>query len=202
MKLLEIVHPAAKSLVDVSLSQDAEVGDGTTSVVILSGELLKEAKPFIEDGVHPRSIIKAYRMASALAIQKVKDLSIGLKGTEDDKKEMLKKCAMTTLNSKLVSGEKEFFAQMVVDAVSVLDPNTLDLKLIGIKKVQGGGLRDSFLVNGVAFKKTFSYAGFEQQPKSFTDPKILVLNIELELKSEKENAEVGAFCPHYTSHLS
>jgi hypothetical protein len=58
-----------------------------------------------------------------------------------------------------VSGEKEFFAQMVVDAVSVLDPNTLDLKMIGIKKVQGGGLRDSFLVDGVAFKKTFSYAG-------------------------------------------
>ena len=58
-----------------------------------------------------------------------------------------------------VSGEKEFFAQMVVDAVSVLDPSTLDLKMIGIKKVQGGGLRDSFLVDGVAFKKTFSYAG-------------------------------------------
>lgn len=83
---------------------------------------------------------------------------------------------------------------MVVDAVSVLDASTLDLKLIGIKKVQGGGLRDSFLVNGVAFKKTFSYAGFEQQPKSFVDPKILVLNIELELKSERENAEVRVWC--------
>lgn len=91
-----------------------------------------------------------------------------------------------------VSGEKEFFAQMVVDAVSVLDPSTLDLRMIGTKKVQGGGLRDSFLVDGVAFKKTFSYAGFEMQPKSYRDPKILLLNIELELKSEKENAEV--FC--------
>lgn len=89
-----------------------------------------------------------------------------------------------------VSGEKEFFAQMVVDAVSVLDPSTLDLRMIGTKKVQGGGLRDSFLVDGVAFKKTFSYAGFEMQPKSYRDPKILLLNIELELKSEKENAEV------------
>lgn len=91
-----------------------------------------------------------------------------------------------------VSGEKEFFAQMVVDAVSVLDPSTLDLRMIGTKKVQGGGLRDSFLVDGVAFKKTFSYAGFEMQPKSYKDPKILLLNIELELKSEKENAEVLA----------
>jgi hypothetical protein len=89
-----------------------------------------------------------------------------------------------------VSGEKEFFAEMVVEAVSKLDPTTLDLKMIGIKKVIGGGLRDSFLVDGVAFKKTFSYAGFEQQPKSFDTPKILLLNIELELKAEKENAEV------------
>ena len=173
-----------------------------------------------------------------------------------------------------VSGEKEFFAKLVVDAVSVLDPQTLDLKMIGVKKVgaaalgrmraiavwfrlhhgcrsaapvstsacrhlfvlstegwyamqaanqtqraaglqairerqeiwysglcreqtccygaqvQGGGLRDSFLVDGVAFKKTFSYAGFEMQPRSFDNPQVLILNIELELKSEKENAEV------------
>ena len=80
---------------------------------------------------------------------------------------------------------------MVVEAVSALDTATLDMSLLGIKKVQGGGLRDSFLVSGVAFKKTFSYAGFEMQPKSYHNPKILLLNIELELKSEKDNAEVG-----------
>ncbi|GLI70076.1 hypothetical protein VaNZ11_014849 [Volvox africanus] len=191
MKLLDIVHPAAKSLVDVSLAQDAEVGDGTTSVVILAGEFLQESKPFIEEGVHPRSLIKSFRQASVLAVQRLKDQAISLEDKAlEEKKDLLKKCAMTTLNSKLVSGEKEFFAQMVVDAVSKLDPTTLDLKMIGIKKVQGGGLRDSFLVDGVAFKKTFSYAGFEQQPKSFSNPKILVLNIELELKAEKENAEI------------
>ena len=61
-----------------------------------------------------------------------------------------------------------------------------------LPQVQGGGLRDSFLVDGVAFKKTFSYAGFEMQPKAYDSPRILLLNIELELKSEKENAEVGA----------
>ncbi len=91
-----------------------------------------------------------------------------------------------------VSGEKEFFAKMVVDAVSKLDPETLDMSLLGVKKVQGGGLRDSFLVDGVAFKKTFSYAGFEMQPKAYDNPKVLLLNIELELKSEKENAEVSS----------
>ena len=103
---------------------------------------------------------------------------------------MLRKCAETTLNSKLVAGEKSFFGEMVVDTIGCLDPATLDMRLIGIKKVPGGAMRDSFLVNGVAFKKTFSYAWFEQQPKSFDSPKILALNIELELKSERDNAEV------------
>lgn len=79
---------------------------------------------------------------------------------------------------------------MVVDAVLSLDQDDLNEKLIGVKKITGGGLQDSLFVNGVAFKKTFSYAGFEQQPKFFKDPKIVCLNVELELKSEKDNAEV------------
>ena len=79
---------------------------------------------------------------------------------------------------------------VVVDAVLTLDQDDLNEKLIGVKKVTGGGLQDSLFVNGVAFKKTFSYAGFEQQPKYFKDPKIVCLNVELELKSEKDNAEV------------
>lgn len=79
---------------------------------------------------------------------------------------------------------------MVVDAVLTLDQNDLNEKLIGVKKVTGGALQDSRFIDGVAFKKTFSYAGFEQQPKTFKDPKIVCLNVELELKSEKDNAEV------------
>ena len=79
---------------------------------------------------------------------------------------------------------------MVVDAVLSLDQNDLNEKLIGIKKIPGGSLTESLFVNGVAFKKTFSYAGFEQQPKSFEKPKIVCLNVELELKAEKDNAEV------------
>jgi len=78
---------------------------------------------------------------------------------------------------------------MIVDSVLKLEEN-LDISLIGIKKEPGGSLEDSQFIEGVAFKKCFSYAGFEQQPKSFENPKILVLNIELELKSEKENMEV------------
>merc|ERR1711907_928246 len=84
----------------------------------------------------------------------------------------------------------EFFAEMIVKAVQMLDVNTMDVQAVGIKKVTGGSVTDSLLVDGVAFKKTFSYAGFEQQPKRFTNPKILLLNLELELKAEKDNAEV------------
>ncbi|KAF3951694.1 hypothetical protein CMV_022681 [Castanea mollissima] len=182
MKLLDIVHPAAKILVDIAKSQDSEVGDGTTTVVLLAGEFLKEAKPFIEDGVHPQNLIRSYRIASNLALEKVKELAVSIEGKSlEEKKSLLAKCAATTLSSKLIGGEKEFFASMVVDAVIAIGHEDRFL---------GGNMRDSFLVNGVAFKKTFSYAGFEQQPKKFLNPKILLLNIELELKSEKENAEI------------
>ena len=192
MKTLDIVHPAAKVLVDISLSQDAEVGDGTTTVVLLAAEFLREARAFVEEGVHPRLIMRAYREAAELATARVRELSVDIAEGRDEaeRRRLLERCAQTSLNSKLVSGERDFFARMVVDAVSALDPALLDLRLLGVKKVQGGALRDSFLVDGVAFKKTFSYAGFEMQPKSYEQPKILLLNLELELKSEKENAEV------------
>lgn len=94
------------------------------------------------------------------------------------------------MSSKLIHSEKPFFSKMVVDAVQSLDQDDLDESLIGVKKIPGGGMQDSQLIQGVSFKKTFTYAGAEQQPKSFTNPKILCLNVELELKAEKDNAEV------------
>lgn len=94
------------------------------------------------------------------------------------------------MSSKLIHGQKDFFTKLCVDAVLHLDQVELNEDLIGIKRVTGGALQDSMFVNGVAFKKTFAYAGFEQQPKSFKNPKILCLNVELELKAEKDNAEV------------
>ena len=190
LKTLDIVHPAAKTLVDIAKSQDAEVGDGTTSVTLLAGEFLKEAKPFIEEKVHPQVIIRAFRRATTEAVQKIKDISVRI--NKSDKREMrqlLEKCAATSLSSKLVAHQKDFFTKMVVDAVMLLD-ELLPLNMIGVKKVTGGGLEDSVLVSGVAFKKTFSYAGFEMQPKNYTNPKMALLNIELELKAERDNAEV------------
>lgn len=191
LKLLDIVHPAAKMLVDISRAQDAEVGDGTTSVTILAGELLKESKTFIEDGISSHLITKGLRKASELAVAKVKEVALEIK--KDDEVEfrhLLERCAKTAMSSKLISKNSDFFTKMVVDSVLSLDQDDLDEKLIGIKKVPGGGMEDSLFIDGVAFKKTFSYAGFEQQPKQFTNPKILNLNIELELKAEKDNAEV------------
>lgn len=117
---------------------------------------------------------------------------------------LLEKCARTTLSSKLIARQREFFAKMVVDAVLMLDEllplnmyvllnkhlDKLFVFRIGIKKVTGGSLEESRLVAGVAFKKTFSYAGFEMQQKKYLKPKIALLNIELELKAERDNAEI------------
>uniref|UniRef100_A0A6T6L5U2 T-complex protein 1 subunit eta n=1 Tax=Timspurckia oligopyrenoides TaxID=708627 RepID=A0A6T6L5U2_9RHOD len=190
VKLLNIVHPAAKTLVDIAKSQDDEVGDGTTSVTLLACEFMKNSRDFIEEGMHPRVLIKAYRTACTLALARIRELAVDIRGKdEEEHRTMLQKCAATALNSKLISHHKEFFSKMVTDAVLSLDED-LDIGMIGIKKVAGGSVMDSLLVDGVAFKKTFSYAGFEQQPKKFTNPKIILLNVELELKAEKENAEV------------
>ena len=190
IKLLNIEHPAGKSLVDVAKSQDNEIGDGTTSVMIFAGELLKEAKQFIEDGISPQIIINGFWRGLQLALKKLSECAVTInKKSEEEKRNLLLKCAETSLNSKLIASNKEFFSKMIVEAVEKLE-GFKDKDLIGIKHVTGGSITDSFLVDGVAFKKSFSYAGFEQQPKKFKDAKIIILNVELELKSEKENSEL------------
>ena len=188
--LLDIVHPAAKTLVDIARSQDNEVGDGTTSVVLTAGELLRQSKQFIDEGMHSQVIIKGYREAMNLCIRHIREISVKIQDkTPEEKRDLLEKCAQTSLNSKIISSYKQFFGKMVVDAVEHIS-DTLDKKDIGIKKVTGGSIQDSFLVEGVCFRKTFSYAGFEQQPKSFENPTISLLNVELELKAEKDSAEI------------
>jgi len=189
LQLLDIVHPAAKTLVDIAKSQDAEIGDGTTSVTLLACEFMTAMKRYVEDGVHPQLIIRAIRKSSQLAVERINELCAKI-GTEENKRETLTKCAATAMSSKLVAANKEFFSNMVVDAVLSIEQDILPLEMIGIKKVPGGALEESRLINGVAFKKTFSYAGFEMQEKVKTNPTIALLNVELELKAEKENAEV------------
>lgn len=164
------------------------------------------------------------------AKEKIKELEVHL-DQAGDMRQVLERCAATALNSKLIGSHNDFFSKMVVDAVMHLDED-LDINLIGIKKEKGGSMevwislasiqkkkkklknncvqqiiKDSLLVEGVAFKKCFSYAGFEQQPKKFKDPKILLLNLELELKAEKDNAELriedpSVMLPFSFPHLS
>jgi T-complex protein 1 subunit eta len=190
MKLLEVVHPAAKTLVDIARGQDAQVGDGTTSVVLFAGQLLNEVKGLVEDGVSPQIIIKGFRNACLLAVTKLKEMSVNIDPKDPTEwPSLLEKCAATAMSSKLIHSQKDFFKKVVVDAVLSLDED-LDESLIGMKAVPGGALQDTLLVKGVAFKKTFSYAGFEQQPKYFQNPKVICLNVELELKAERDNAEI------------
>eukprot|EP00808_Paulinella_micropora_P024597 g81321.t1 len=188
--LLQIVHPAAKTLVDIAKSQDQEVGDGTTSVCLIAGELLKCVKGHIEDGMHPQVIIKGFQQACELALAKLQKLSVPVDRKDTGvHRDMLLKCAATALNSKLISGQKSFFSKMAVDAVLHLEQD-MNLDNVGIKLISGGSVTDSRFVEGVAFKKTFSYAGFEMAPKRIEKPRICLLNVELELKAERFNAEV------------
>ncbi|ODQ77188.1 hypothetical protein BABINDRAFT_163697 [Babjeviella inositovora NRRL Y-12698] len=193
LKLLDVVHPAAKILVDIARAQDAEVGDGTTTVTLLASELLKESKQFIEENISSHIIVKGYRRAVQLAIEQIKALQYSVpekKDTHDaDFKQLLKQCASTAMSSKIINSNAAFFTDMVVDAVLTLGPH-FNPAMVGWKTIPGGGMTETRLVKGVAFKKTFSYAGFEQQPKYFTNPKVVCLNVELELKAEKDNAEI------------
>ena len=109
-QLLDIVHPAARILTDIARSQDAEVGDGTTSVVVLAGEICKEVKEFVSQGVSTQIIIKGLRRASAMAVNKVKEISIS---TADggNKVETLRRLAATAMSSKLIHRNADFFTK-------------------------------------------------------------------------------------------
>ena len=108
-QLLDIVHPAARILVDIARSQDAEVGDGTTSVVVLAGEILKEVKDHVDQGISPPIIIKGLRRASQIAVNKVKEIAIST--NEGNQRDTLKKLAATAMTSKLIKRNTEFFTE-------------------------------------------------------------------------------------------
>lgn len=108
-QLLDIVHPAARILVDIARSQDAEVGDGTTSVVVLAGEILKEVKEHVEQGVSSQVIIKGLRRASTMAVNKIKEIAITT--NESNRRETLNKLAATAMTSKLIKRNTEFFTK-------------------------------------------------------------------------------------------
>ena len=108
-QLLDIVHPAARILTDIARSQDAEVGDGTTSVVVLAGEILKEIRDHVEQGVSSQTIIKGLRRASAMAVNKIKEIAVNT--SEGNKRETLRRLAATAMSSKLIHRNADFFTK-------------------------------------------------------------------------------------------
>ncbi|TVU46400.1 hypothetical protein EJB05_05934 [Eragrostis curvula] len=156
LKSLHIDNPAAKVLVDISKVQDDEVGDGTTSVVVLAGELLREAEKLVNMKIHPMTIIA------------------------DKFRSDLMNIAMTTLSSKILSQDKEYFAELAVDAVLRLKGST-NLEAIQILKKPGGSLKDSFLDEGFILDKKIGIG----QPKRIENAKILVANTAMDTDKVK-----------------
>jgi len=118
------VHPAARILTDIARSQDAEVGDGTTSVVVLAGEILKEVRDLVEQGVSSQTIIKGLRRASAMAVNKVKEIAVDMLDAADSqekKVETLRRLAATAMNSKLIKRNSDFFtkSEIILPAAAI-----------------------------------------------------------------------------------
>ncbi|KAF5200269.1 T-complex protein 1 subunit beta [Thalictrum thalictroides] len=180
LKSLHIDNPAAKVLVDISKVQDDEVGDGTTSVVVLAGELLREAEKLVAVKIHPMTIIAGYRMAAECAQKALLKKVMDNKDDAEKFKADLMKIAMTTLSSKILSQDKEHFATLAVDAVMRLKGST-NLESIQIIKKPGGSLIDSFLDEGFILDKKIGIG----QPKRIENANILVANTAMDTDKVK-----------------
>ncbi|EGC35794.1 hypothetical protein DICPUDRAFT_78519 [Dictyostelium purpureum] len=170
-----IDNPAAKILVDISRTQDDEVGDGTTSVCVLAGELLREGERLVAQKVHPQTIISGWRMALEAARGALTTSTNDNSSDKDKFRQDLINIAKTTLSSKILHTEKEHFANMVVDAVLRLKGST-NLDNIHIIKKSGGSLRDSYLDEGFILEKKIGVGC----PKRLENPKILIANTAMD----------------------
>lgn len=175
LKSVHIDNAAAKILVNISKVQDDEVGDGTTSVCVLAAELLREAERLIELRIHPQTIVEGYRIASAAALRA---LDRAAKDNGDDAEKFRKdlvNIAKTTLSSKVLSLNKDYFANLAVDAVMRLKGST-NLEHIQIIKKVGGKLNDSFLSEGFILDKKIG----TNCPKTLKNAKILIANTSMD----------------------
>lgn len=180
LKSVYVDNPAAKILIDISKTQDDEVGDGTTSVVVMAGELLREAEKLLEMRIHPQVIIRGYRKSveaakAALAASAIDNSKDPQKFRED-----LYNIACTTLSSKILTAYKDHFANLAVDAVLRLKGST-NLEAIQIIKIQGGALQDSYLDSGFILKKKMGVG----QPKTVKNARILVANTPMDTDKVK-----------------
>lgn len=194
LKEMEIEHPAAKMMVEVAKAQDAEVGDGTTSVVVLAGSLLEKAEDLIEKDVHPTVIVEGYKKAAGRALEILEKLAKKIDPNDD---EMLKKIAETSMISKLVSADKEYLAELSVKAVRHVMTREngkikIDLDDIKIEKKQGGGIRDTIFVDGIVLDKEVVHSNM---PKRIENAKIALINAPLEIKKTEFDARINITSP-------
>ena len=155
LKSIHVDNPAAKILIDISNTQDEEVGDGTTTVAVLAGEFLREAEKLIQQRIHPQIIIQGWRSARDVALKTLRDAAIDHSQDEEQFKKDLKNIAMTTLSSKLLLHDREHFANLAVSAVLRLKGSG-NLDYIKLIKKNGGTLKDSFLADGFILEKSIS----------------------------------------------
>ena len=175
LKSIVLDNPAAHLIVELSQAQDAEVGDGTTSVAVLAGQLLHEAEILVNQGIHPQTIITGWRKASQIAVEA---LEKSAKNNATDPKKFrddLIRVASTTLNSKVLAMERDQFAEIAVKAIERLsDPSRIDA--ISIMKIPGGALRESEIVEGLILKCEFGVG----QPRKVENAKILIANTPMD----------------------
>eukprot|EP00878_Enallax_costatus_P002574 GHUV01002756.1.p1 GENE.GHUV01002756.1~~GHUV01002756.1.p1 ORF type:complete len:532 (+),score=161.55 GHUV01002756.1:257-1852(+) len=175
LKSVYVDNPAAKVLQDISKVQDDEVGDGTTSVVVLAGELLREAEQLVAQKVHPMTIIAGFREAEAVAKAELTSAAFSNAQNPDVFRQDLLNIAKTTLSSKILTADKVHFAELAVEAISRLKGSG-NLEAINIIKKVGGALKDSFLDEGFILDKKIGVG----QPKRITDAKVLIANTPMD----------------------
>lgn len=186
---IDVQHPAAKMMVEVAKTQDDEVGDGTTSIVVLAGELLKKAEELLDQNIHPTIIVGGYKKAADKAVEILNEVALNVK---PDDEATLKKIALTSMNSKSLASAKEHFANLAVNAVKQIsqeDDGKLkaDIDLINIVKKHGKSLVETELVKGMIIDKEVVHPGM---PKRIEEAKIALIDAPLEVEKPEFDAQI------------
>jgi archaeal chaperonin len=189
LKEIDVEHPAAKMIVEVAKSQDEECGDGTTSAVILTGELLKYAGDLIEQNIHPTVICAGYKLAATKAIAELNKMATPIKPGD---KKTLKNIATTSMASKGASASKVLLADVVVDAITSIaehigDKTIVDMDNIQIQKKHGGSIQDTRIIKGIILDKERVHEGM---PRQLKNAKIALVNAALEIKKTEVDARI------------
>jgi thermosome len=190
LKEIDVQHPAAKMMVEVAKSVDNEVGDGTTSSVVLAGALIEKAEELINKEVHPSVIVDGYTAAAEQALKILQRMAVKV---DVDDKETLLKIAKTSMNSKLVSDDSPVLSQIVVNATKQVAEKTeggdlkVDLDNIKVEKKAGGSIHDTKLIKGIVLDKEVVHAGM---PKRIEGARIALLNSALEIEKTEMSAEI------------